>query len=150
MITYTSGNLLASRAQTLANPVNTVGVMGAGLALAFARAFPAILRPYQEACRTGTLAIGRPWLYRETEPWILHFPTKADWRQPSQLRFIAAGLAAFCDTYATDGITSAAFPALGCGYGGLDWGAVRALMASVLGPLPLSVLVYAPPEGARA
>ena len=62
MLTYQVGDLLASPAQTLVNPVNTVGVMGAGLALAFAQAYPAILRPYEDACRTGALAIGRPWL----------------------------------------------------------------------------------------
>ena len=59
MLTYQVGDLLASPAQTL---VNTVGVMGAGLALAIAQAYPTILRPYGDACRTGGLAIGRPWL----------------------------------------------------------------------------------------
>ena len=62
MLTYQVGDLLASPAQTLVNPVNTVGVMGAGLALAIAQAYPTILRPYGDACRTGALAIGRPWL----------------------------------------------------------------------------------------
>jgi len=140
---FVRGNLLASPAQTLVNPVNGVGVLGRGLARQFRDAFPDLLPAYQAACRAGALRPGRLWLFRGSR-WILCFPTKRHWRDPARLDDIAAGLATFARTYAALGITSAAFPALGCGAGGLAWDAVRPLLEQFLGPLPLPLWVYLP------
>ena len=144
MLTYVKGDLLTSAAQTLVNPVNTVGVMGKGLALQFRQRYPDMFRAYQSACRTGTLSVGHLWLYRTPQKWILNFPTKTDWRRPSDLGFIDQGLQDFVRIYADHGITSVAFPALGCGHGELNWSAVRPLMARYLGALPIDLLVYVP------
>lgn len=40
MLHYVSDDIFASAAQTLVNPVNTVGVMGKGIAAEFERRFP--------------------------------------------------------------------------------------------------------------
>lgn len=40
MIRYTQGNLLEANVEALVNTVNTVGVMGKGIALMFKEAFP--------------------------------------------------------------------------------------------------------------
>ncbi len=145
MLTYVTGDVLASPAQTLVVPVNCVGVMGKGLALAFRRAYPDLPPAYQAACRRGDLRPGQPWLYRGSRRWILCFPTKRHWRDPARLDDIAAGLAAFARLTAHTDFRSVAFPALGCGAGGLSWpDAVRPLMDAALRPLPLPVFVYLP------
>ena len=141
---FTGGDLFASPAQTLVNPVNTEGVMGAGLALAFRRRYPAMFDAYRYHCATGTFAPGDLLLWRGPDRWILQFPTKTSWRRPSTLEAIEAGLLRFRADFAALGITSAAFPALGCGCGSLSWDAVRPLLVQHLADLPIPVWVHAP------
>ena len=49
MIKLTQGNLVAAPAEALVNTVNTVGIMGRGIALQFKQAFPAMFRDYERA-----------------------------------------------------------------------------------------------------
>lgn len=145
MLTYVlDGDLLTSPAQTLVNTVNLVGVMGKGLALRFKQVYPEMFRAYQSACESRTIDVGRSWLYRTPRKWILNFPTKRHWRQPSRIEDIEQGLQFFVRTYAELGIYSVAFPALGCGNGELHWDVVRPLMERYLKPLPITVFIYPP------
>lgn len=138
----TQGNLFDSTAQTIVNPVNTVGVMGAGLALQFKEMYPDMFSSYVGHCKSGALAIGKLYLYRADHEWILNFPTKQDWRQPSRIEWIEAGLKKFVETYERQGITSIAFPKLGCGNGGLDWRDVGPLMERHLDKLTIACHVH--------
>jgi O-acetyl-ADP-ribose deacetylase (regulator of RNase III) len=154
MLTYIEGNLFLSPAQTLVNTVNTVGVMGKGIAKAFKAIYPEMFAAYAARCERGELAPGTLHLHRTPHKWILNFPTKRHWRQPSRLADIEAGLDAFVRGYERQGITSVAFPQLGCGNGGLDWEAdVRPLMERRLALLPIDVYVHvysdAPDAAAR-
>jgi len=124
--------------------VNVVGVMGKGLTLKFKQVYPDMFKVYQTACSTGLIRVGRPWIYRTPRKWILNFPTKRHWRQQSTMEDIEAGLKTFVSVYADEGITSVAFPALGCGNGQLDWNRVRPLMERYLKPLPIQVFIYPP------
>jgi len=56
---FTKGNLLAAQVEALVNTVNTVGVMGKGIALMFKEAFPGNFRDYEDACKHKTVRIGR-------------------------------------------------------------------------------------------
>ncbi len=144
MIVYRMGDLLQSDAQTLANPVNTVGVMGKGLAAQFKAAYPAMFDEYRALCENGQLSVGKLHLYKGPQKWILNFPTKTLWRSQSKVEDIEAGLKRFVDIYEPWGITSVAFPKLGSGLGGLDWDAqVHPLMHEHLNPLPIEVQIYA-------
>jgi O-acetyl-ADP-ribose deacetylase (regulator of RNase III) len=142
MIAYVEGDIFDSPAQTLVNPVNTVGVMGSGLALEFKRRHPAMFLRYAEVCRDGRLQLGQLLLYRGADRWILSFPTKQHWKDPSRLEWIEAGLRKFVNTYRSKGIESAAFPMLGCGHGGLRWADVGPLMQRVLEPLPIPISIH--------
>lgn len=143
MITYVRGNLFESPAQVLVNTVNTVGVMGKGVALEFKRLFPEMFREYQQMCEQGRLEIGRLHLFRTPGKWVLNFPTKKHWRQPSRTEYIRAGLQTFVRMYSTAGIHSVAFPPLGCGHGQLDFAHdVRPLMEQYLRRLPIAVFIY--------
>jgi O-acetyl-ADP-ribose deacetylase (regulator of RNase III) len=136
MITvYPDKNVFDSPAQTIVNPVNCVGVMGKGLALAVKNRYPKVFEKYVTSCKTGKLRIGTLQLVKTDDRWILNFPTKNHWRGDSKLEYIEAGLKKFVKTYRRRGIASAAFPALGCGHGGLQWNVVEPLMRRYLGCL---------------
>src|SRR4051812_24745268 len=96
MVRFTKGNLLDAKADALVNTVNTVGVMGKGIALMFKEAFPANYRLYEAACKGKRVEIGRMFVTENTvfdgPHWIINFPTKKHWRQPSKLEWISEGL----------------------------------------------------------
>jgi O-acetyl-ADP-ribose deacetylase (regulator of RNase III) len=139
------GDLFASKAQTLVNTVNCVGVMGKGIALEFKKRFPSLFEDYADRCGRGEVRIGEPYLYRgDGAKQVLNFPTKGHWRSPSRLADIADGLDHFVKHYKAWGITSIAFPRLGCGNGGLEWAQVGPLMYDKLHRLPIEMEVYAP------
>jgi O-acetyl-ADP-ribose deacetylase (regulator of RNase III) len=151
MLSERSGSLLNAAADALVNTVNTVGVMGKGLALQFKQAYPDNFRAYQAACRNGDVRLGRMFVYEtrtSSRPrYVINFPTKGHWRANSKLADIKAGLADLRQVIADRGIQSIAVPPLGCGNGGLDWHDVWPLIVEALGDLPnVDVQVYPPQE----
>lgn len=156
MTTFTdaTGNLLEAEVDALVNTVNTVGVMGKGIALQFKNAYPAMFKAYAKACKQGQVRLGEMWVYdagQITHPrWVVSFPTKGHWRSKSRMRDIEAGLEDLRRVIKELGITSIALPPLGCGNGGLDWDEVRPLIEHGLDGLEVEVLVYAPTATPRA
>lgn len=122
MITYHTGDLFDADVDALVNTVNTVGVMGKGLALQFKRRFPDNFRQYAEACERGEVELGRmfvvPVVELRTPRYIINFPTKSHWRSRSRLDAIEAGLEDLKRVVNDLGLTSVAVPALGAGNGG--------------------------------
>lgn len=146
MIRIEHGNLFKSGAQALVNPVNTVGVMGKGLAKAFCGRYPANFYLYREACFSGVFSIGTilP-VEAPSGEWILNFPTKKHWRDPSQMDYIERGLPVLIDTVRELELSTVAVPALGCGLGGLRWAWIEKLLRAQLEPAAeIEWIVYAP------
>lgn len=147
MIEPGRGDLLQAGADALVNAVNTEGVMGKGLALQFKRAFPDAFRAYAAACRRGELRTGKVHVFRRAAPpfFIVHFPTKQSWREPSRIEWIRDGLTDLVAQVRTLGIRSIAVPPLGCGLGGLAWTDVEPLILDAFETLPgLRAIVYEP------
>lgn len=145
MLTPLSGDIFASRAQTLVNTVNCVGVMGKGIALEFKRRYPAMFEDYVTRCRLKQVRLGEPYVFRDLGgTMILNFPTKSHWRSPSRLEDIEEGLEYFVRHAADWDVTSVAFPPLGCGNGGLAWEEVEPLIYRKLQGLPMDIEIYAP------
>ena len=142
MLEYIEGNIFDSPAQVIVNPVNTVGVMGKGIALEFRKRYPDMFTVYRTACEKHQLTTGKLMLWRGPDHWVLMFPTKQNWRNPSKIEYIEDGLLKFVNTYAEKDISSIAFPRLGCGNGELDWNEVRPVMEKYLKPLPIDVYIY--------
>lgn len=142
MIRYIEGDIFNSPAQVVVNTVNTVGVMGKGIAKEYKDRYPEMFRLYKEACRNKKLTIGKLMLWYGEDRWILNFPTKEDWRGKSKIEYIEKGLQEFCEHYADYNIDSIAFPKLGCGNGGLDWEDVKQLMEKYLFSLPIDIYIY--------
>ena len=147
MIRFTHGDIFAQPVEAIVNPVNCVGVAGAGLALQFRRRHPDAFQAYRRACAERRLRPGRIFLFdtgRDSPRWIVHFPTKRHWRDRSAIGDIEAGLRGLAATLAGHGIRSVAIPPIGCGLGGLDWRAVRPLITACLADMPLTVIVLEP------
>lgn len=154
MIELIEGNLLEAEAEALVNTVNTQGVMGKGIALQFAKKYPEMLEAYRRDCKAGMVQPGKMHIYERREmfgpKYLINFPTKRHWRSHSRIEDIKAGLTALVETVQRLGIRSIAIPPLGCGNGGLEWGAVLPLIQATLAKLPsVKFLVY-PPQGAPA
>jgi len=153
MINITKGNLLKAPAEALVNTVNTVGVMGKGVALQFRQAYPEMYRAYQKACDAHNVQLGQVHVFdlgglAGGPRWIINFPTKGHWKAKSRLKDIETGLRDLTATIERLGIRSIALPPLGCGNGGLDWQDVLPRIKQAFSKLPdVEVLVY-PPTGA--
>ena len=116
--------------------------MGAGIALECRLRFPEMYEKYVDVCRVGKLAPGQLLLYKSPDRWVLNFPTKIDWKRPSQERYLNLGLEKFVDTYQSRGIKSVAFPLLGADRGGLGRDKSMELLERHLSGLALPVEVY--------
>lgn len=145
MIIFTEGDLLSSNSHALVNPVNTVGFMGKGLAKQFKKRFPKNFREYSKACADKKLKVGKMFVCEENGRIIINFPTKAHYRQLSELKWIKDGLEDLVKIIHEHKINSIAIPALGCGLGGLSWPIVRQLIIGTLGNLTyIDITIYEP------
>lgn len=139
------GDMFASEMHTIVNTVNCVGIMGKGIALLFKKEYPSMFEDYAQRCARGEVRLGEPYHYSDGSGGsIVNFPTKGHWRSSTRLDDVEAGLDYFVKHFRTWGITSVAFPPLGCGNGGLEWATVGPLMYSKLRGIGIPVELYAP------
>lgn len=139
------GDILESKAQTLINTVNCVGVMGKGIALEFKNRFPEMFDDYLKRCERKEVELGVPYLYRTLfPPQIINFPTKDHWKSVSRVSDIERGLRHLLSHYKEWAVTSLAIPPLGCGNGQLEWKAVGPLIYRYAGQMDIPVEMYAP------
>lgn len=151
MIHYVKGNLLESSAEALVNTVNTVGVMGKGIASQFREAFPENYRIYREACRHDELHVGQVLITEDSNlvyghKTIVNFPTKTHWRMPSEYSYIEQGLVSLRHEIVNRGIRSIAIPPLGSHNGGLDWLRVKRMIEESMEGLDCDVFLYEPSD----
>lgn len=152
MIKFATGNLLEAGVEALVNTVNTVGVMGKGIALQFRQAFPENYEIYRKACKQEQVQPGKMFVVptgQMVNPrYVINFPTKRHWKGKSRMEDIEAGLDALIKVIKEKGISSIAIPPLGCGSGGLKWDDVRPRIEKVFKDMPeVQVFIY-PPAGA--
>ena len=147
MIIYKEGNIFDSDANYLVNPVNMVGTSGKGLALEFKKKYPKVDKIYQVVCSSGGFEMGDI-LQVPTgdDKFVLFFPTKQHWRDPSKYDYIERGLDSlkyYCQDM--DKCSIVAIPKLGCGLGGLKWGKVNQLIYNYLKDIDhVTFYIYGP------
>jgi len=149
MIQYIKGNLLESKAQALVNTVNTVGIMGKGIALQLKNQFPNNFKIYAKACKEKTFDIGQLLITEDTSllygnKIIINFPTKTDWRKPSEYEYIERGLQELVKIIREKQIKSIAIPPLGAGNGGLNWAKVKTILEKYLSEIDCEIQIYQP------
>lgn len=148
MIKFLKGDLLKSDAEALINAVNTVGVMGKGIALQFKNQYPENYKVYKAACNKGELNVGGILIVKDgdlfNQKFIVNFPTKQHWKAPSEISYIQDGLVALKKAIREYDIQSIAIPPLGCGLGGLDWDVVKPMIIEALQDLDIHIDIYEP------
>jgi O-acetyl-ADP-ribose deacetylase (regulator of RNase III) len=149
MMKFLQGNLLEAPTEAVVNTVNTVGVMGKGIALMFKEAYPSNFRAYEEAVKRKEVRVGHMFVTENRAlagpKWLINFPTKKHWRQGSKLEWIVKGLRDLRRVVEEKGIHSIALAPLGGGNGGLDWSEVRPEIERALGALSeVDVWVFEP------
>ncbi len=141
MIEFRKDNLLGADAEALVNTVNTVGVMGKGIALQFKKKFPGNFKAYERACKNEEVRVGKMFTVSldslSNPQYIINFPTKKHWKEKSRIEYVRDGLEdLLCEIQRLD-IHSIALPPLGCGNGGLDWESeVRPLIEATFARVP--------------
>jgi len=89
MISFTHGNLLEANVEAVVNTVNTVGIMGKGIALMFKDEFPENFTAYAQACGLEKVRIGKMFVTENSHlfgpRWIINFPTKTHWRTRTKI-----------------------------------------------------------------
>jgi O-acetyl-ADP-ribose deacetylase (regulator of RNase III) len=119
MILRRTGNIFDSDAEALVNTVNTVGVMGKGIALQFKKAYPENFKAYKQLCDAKKFRQGQMFVYHTNTicnpKYIINFPTKRHWRGNSKIEDIKSGLEALVEEIKKLGISSIGIPPLGCG-----------------------------------
>ncbi len=147
MLSFTKGNMFATPADIRVNTVNCVGVMGAGVALAFKQRFPKMFREYKRQCELGLVRPGELHIWKSLGgDWIINFPTKRHWREKSRYEDIESGLVALREYLAKQGHVRVTLPALGSGHGGLDWTRVSTMIRKHLEGLEAEILVFDPAD----
>ncbi len=149
MFELTRGNLLEADVEAVVNTVNTEGVMRKGIALQFRKAYPDNYEVYRRACKAGEIQPGRMFIFDRqalaNPRFIINFPTKRHWRNPSRMEDIESGLKALVAEVRRLGVRSVAVPPLGCGLGGLPWREVLQRMREAFAQVPeIRWLVYEP------
>ncbi|ENV70692.1 MULTISPECIES: macro domain-containing protein [Acinetobacter] len=149
MIRYTTGNLLDAPVEALVNTVNTVGVMGKGIALMFKERFPKNMAAYSQACKAGQVVTGQMFVTETDEligaRWIINFPTKQHWRDKSKIEWIDTGLQALKAFIIDHQVKSIAIPPLGAGNGGLSWSVVKPRIEAALSELDgVEIIIFEP------
>ena len=147
--------MMQSGAEALVNTVNTVGVMGKGIALQFKEAFPNNNKAYVEACKRKELEPGKLLAVWDENlqlgrKLIVNFPTKVHWRYPSKYEYIEKGLVALRELLQKGKIKSIAIPPLGSGNGGLEWSKVKPMIKQALEGLETEIMVYEPNAAIKA
>ncbi|MGM3388702.1 macro domain-containing protein [Stutzerimonas stutzeri] len=155
MITFVSGDFFEFEADIRVNTVNCVGVMGAGVALAFKKRYPSMFAAYVEQCKSGWIRPGKPsvWYSSDTlleDIEIVNFPTKDDWRKPSEYSYVESGLQWLSSYLKEKEGKIVTLPALGCGHGGLEWVKVKELIEKYLSDSPAEILVFEPSSSKKA
>lgn len=150
MITFVKGDLLADSAQALVNTVNTVGVMGKGIALQFKEQYPDNYNIYRKICKEGKLKVGQLLITDCKQlngvKTIINFPTKTTWRKPSEYSYIQLGLFELRNKIQELGIISIAIPPLGSHNGGLEWTRVKRMIIETIGDLDCDIRIYEPSD----
>jgi len=155
MIKIIKGDIFETPADIRVNTVNCVGVMGAGVALAFKNRYPEMFGEYQKDCKARKVKPGKLHIWKNLfGDWIINFPTKRHWREPSRYEDIEAGLITLHE-YLLEQTKEhpnlrVALPALGCGHGGLDWNRISQMIRGHLSDLEAEITVFEPSASRNA
>ncbi len=119
-------DILSITKGVIVNPVNCVGVMGAGLALAFKNKYKKNYFLYKKYCDEHRLEVGNIFCTKENGVIIINAATKNHYSEKSSYEIINKLIINICKyVHEIKDPQDVYIPALGCGYGNLDWDLVK-------------------------
>lgn len=147
-----NGNIFDSKCDIITNPVNCIGIMGAGLAKQFAIRFPRIKEEYRIACRLKDISIGHPSYHaigeNDDSRIVCNFPTMYYPGSITKKEDIELGLLQLCkDLTFPDSVIynkSIAFCALGCGIGRFSYNELKKLIFTIFEEYDNLIELYKP------
>jgi O-acetyl-ADP-ribose deacetylase (regulator of RNase III) len=129
MIEHRTGDLFKSDITALAHGCNTVGAMGAGIAVEFKRRFPQMYLAYRDLCRTGQFKGGEVLVWDDDAPYtIFNLATQAHWQLPAKPEYIEQAVIKMLIEAGRRGISQIAMPRIGAGLGSLRWYEVEEIL----------------------
>lgn len=147
------GDIFSSTCDIITNPTNSVGIMGGGLAAAFHIRYPEVCDHYNSLSLSRQINTKKLTRMEATyypvgsigsnNKAIIMFATKVHWKNPSEYSYIKDGLEEVLNIVRGTEL-SIAFPALGCGLGGLDFAVVRDMIMNAFEGLDNYVELYEP------
>jgi len=142
-VQYLHGDLTLDGADIIVNPVNAIGIMGKGVALAFKNRWPEIMSEYRRSCMTGQINPGSCVLFQHPDAPTTRFwaalATKGHWKEPSRYEWIESGLKELATRAHSVNAETVAIPMVGCGNGGLDWNRVRPMILTIMSEFDLHI-----------
>lgn len=137
-------DVLTSEADLLVNTVNTVGVMGAGVAKAIKTRYPEIMEPYTEACRTRRLYPGGVQLLKMKDGrHVVNLASKQHFKDPSKIEWVGFGLLNLRRVLSMDtmrDVRTVCLPPPGAGLGGLSPEKVQRMMRTYMHGLSQEII----------
>lgn len=140
-------SIFDTEANILVNPVNCVGVCGAGLALTFRERYPENYTAYRKMCVQDKMRTGKIFITYNNDPdglAIYNFPSKKHWKHKSERAFIIDGLLDMKNHLNAGDVVG--MPLVGCGLGGLPSVLVISWIKAIIGNIPDVEIVLCTPR----
>ena len=149
MIHEVSGDILLTKAQTIAHGVAPKDSMTQGLALSLHQKYPAMHKDFHHWCNQQHGKPGDAWLWGGVGGVrIANLLTQEAGQNHSHagkanIKHVRDSLRALIKIVNKESLTSIALPRLATGVGGLQWSDVKPVIEDELGNLGIPVYVYA-------
>lgn len=131
-----AASVATTTADLIVNTVNTVGVMGAGVAKAVKDRYPEVMEPYVEACRTRKIQPGGVQVLRMNDGKIIvNLASKEHFKDASQPEWAGYGLLNLrrvLSLHQMKDVKSVLLPPPGAGLGGLQPEMVQRMMRTYM------------------
>ena len=122
----TKTDIFLNNSQVIVNPVNCIGIMGAGLAKQFKVKYPDNELAYKEHCYYGYMKPGEIFAFNvDKNLTILNAATKNHWKNPSRVEWIQKCLENIARYCIFEFVESISIPLIGCGLGGIKFEEVK-------------------------
>lgn len=143
-VTFVNGDIFLNEhgADALAHGCNTIGAMGAGIALQFRKKYPGMYQQYHFLCKNSMFKPGDVFPWFEQKPYVLNLATQEGPGSCAKLEYIEAALNKAAHNCKNWPIKRIAIPKIGAGLGGLKWGGVRSVVLACFAKSDLDVIVY--------
>ncbi len=140
-----NSNIFNIPSDIMINTVNCVGIMGKGIALEFKNRYPKMFLQYKKDCQNGKVKIGLLNIWKNENEWIINFPTKIHWKNPSEYKYIDLGLNSLKEYLLNESENlKINMPPLGCGNGGLNWNIVKDMITEKLKNSKQNINIFIP------